>query len=137
MEKHTSKSIVIFDGYCNLCSNSVIFILKNDKKDNFRFTSLQSEYTQKLTEIEKKKTKIPDSIILLENGNVYTQSTAALRIAKKLRWPFPLAYAFIIVPPFIRNAIYRFIAQNRYKWFGKRDTCFIPEQDVSYKFLNK
>ncbi|MFP4042511.1 MAG: thiol-disulfide oxidoreductase DCC family protein [Bacteroidales bacterium] len=135
MEKDLSKSIIIFDGYCNLCSNSVVFILKNDKKDNFRFTSLQSKYSQSLTEIEKNKSKIPDSIILLENGNIYTQSSAALRIAKKLRWPFPLAYALIVVPPFIRNAIYRYIARNRYKWFGKRNTCFIPDQNVDYKFL--
>lgn len=135
MEKDLSKSIIIFDGYCNLCSNSVVFILKNDKKDNFRFTSLQSKYSQSLTEIEKNKSKIPDSIILLENGNIYTQSSAALRIAKKLRWPFPLAYALIVVPPFIRNAIYRYIARNRYKWFGKRNTCFIPNQNVDYKFL--
>ncbi|MFP3860851.1 MAG: thiol-disulfide oxidoreductase DCC family protein [Bacteroidales bacterium] len=135
MEKDLSKSIIIFDGYCNLCSNSVVFILKNDKKDNFRFTSLQSKYSQSLTEIEKNKSKIPNSIILLENGNIYTQSSAALRIAKKLRWPFPLAYALIVVPPFIRNAIYRYIARNRYKWFGKRNTCFIPDQNVDYKFL--
>jgi len=128
------KPVLLFDGYCNLCSNSVVFVLKREKGDTFRFASLQSEFADELLKKVNHKNITPDSIVLVENEEIYFRSAAALRIAKKLKWPWPLFYAFIIIPPFIRDWFYDAIAKRRYKWFGKKEQCFIPPEDMSYKF---
>ena len=133
---NAGKSVLLFDGYCNLCSGSVVFILKRERKDTFRFASLQSAFAQNLLEEYRINGEAPDSIILIENNKVYYQSTAALRIVKQLKWPWPLIYGLIIIPRFIRDPVYGFIARNRYKWFGKREQCFMPGKDMSYKFLD-
>ena len=133
---NAGKSVLLFDGYCNLCSGSVVFILKRERKDTFRFASLQSAFAQNLLEEYRINGEAPDSIILIENNKVYYQSTAALRIVKQLKWPWPLLYGLIIIPRFIRDPVYGFIARNRYKWFGKREQCFMPGKDMSYKFLD-
>ena len=130
------KPVLLFDGYCNLCSNSVVFVLKREKGDTFRFASLQSESADKLLKKINHKKDTPDSIVLVENGEAYFRSTAALKVAKKLRRPLPLFYAFIIVPPLIRDWVYDVIAKRRYKWFGKKEQCFIPPEDMSYKFYD-
>jgi len=130
------KPVLLFDGYCNLCSNSVVFVLKREKGDTFRFASLQSESADKLLKKINHKKDTPDSIVLVENGEAYFRSTAALKVAKKLRRPWPLFYAFIIVPPLIRDWVYDVIAKRRYKWFGKKEQCFIPPEDMSYKFYD-
>jgi predicted DCC family thiol-disulfide oxidoreductase YuxK len=129
--------IVFFDGVCNLCSESVQFIIKNDHKNLFKFSSLQSEFAQKTLANNNIK-EITDSrtIILLTNNTTYTKSDAVLRIAKHLRFPFNLLYIFIIVPPFIRNAIYDFVSKNRYRWFGKKAECWIPNETLKSKFIN-
>jgi len=127
-------SVVLFDGYCNLCSGGVVFILKRERGDVFRFASLQSEYAQNLLRDLGIADDAPDSIILVEASRVYYRSDAALRIARRLRHLWPLAYAFIIIPKFIRDPIYDWIARNRYRWFGKRDTCFMPDRNVKHKF---
>ncbi len=129
--------IVFFDGVCNLCSESVQFIIKNDTNNVFKFSSLQSEFAQK-TLISKNITEISNSrtIILLTNNNTYSKSGAVLRIARYLKFPFNLLYIFIIIPPFIRNAVYDFVSKNRYRWFGKKAECWIPDETLKSKFIN-
>lgn len=129
------NKIVLFDGVCNLCNSSVQFIIKRDKKKQFRFASLQGNFGQQFL----KKNKLPadnfNSFILLENETVYTRSTAALRMLKHLGGGWRLMYGFIVLPKFIRDGIYNLIARNRYKWFGKRESCMIPTADVRERFL--
>ena len=129
--------VVFFDGVCNLCSESVQFIIKNDHKNQFKFSSLQSEFAQK-TLANKNISGISDlrTIILLTNNNTFTKSGAVLRIARHLKFPFSLLYFFIIVPPFIRNAVYDFVSKNRYRWFGKKEECWIPDETLKSKFIN-
>ena len=137
MNTSDHKSLVLFDGYCNLCSSSVIFVLKRERGDIFRFASLQSDFAGRLFSDMGMEKDVPDSIVLFEGGQVYTRSTAALHIARRLRFFWPALYAFIVVPKFIRDALYDWVARNRYKWFGKRSTCFVPSQNVSHKFLDQ
>ena len=128
-------SIILFDGICNFCNSSVNFIIKRDKGNIFRFASLQSEIGQKfLTEYNFSHTEF-DTIILIENGKLYTRSTAALRIAKSLSGIWKLFYIFIIIPGPIRNYLYDLLSRNRYKWFGKRDSCRIPTDKEKSKFI--
>ena len=122
--------LLLFDGVCNFCSASVRFIIKRDKQAQFKFAHLQSEYgQQKLNEFDLNQDDPLQSMVLIENGQAYTRSTSALRIAKHLNWPWPIFYVFIIVPPFIRDAIYNFMGKNRYKWFGKKDECWLPTDE--------
>ena len=129
--------VVFFDGVCNLCSESIQFIIKNDRNNVFKFSSLQSEFAQKtLSNKNIKEISTSRTIILLSNNNTYAKSGAVLRIARLLRFPLNLLYIFIIVPPFIRNAIYEYISNNRYRWFGKKAECWIPDETLKYKFIN-
>jgi predicted DCC family thiol-disulfide oxidoreductase YuxK len=132
---NTDKKIVLFDGVCNLCSNSVQFILKRDKKNQFLFGSLQGTAGQEYL----KKFNLPadafNSFMLVEGDTLYSRSSGALRMLKHLGGGWSLLYAFIIVPKFIRDAVYNFIAKNRYKWFGKKEECWIPTPDLKAKFL--
>jgi predicted DCC family thiol-disulfide oxidoreductase YuxK len=130
-----NKSLLLFDGVCNLCNSSVQFILLRDKKDRFRFASLQSDYGQNLLREHNLPTESFNSLVLVENDKVYKKSTAALRIARKLKGLWPLLFAFIIIPPFIRNFVYDIIAKNRYRWFGKKEECMLPRPEWKQKFL--
>ncbi len=131
-----NKSIILFDGVCNLCNNSVQFIIKRDKKKRFFYASLQSDAVQSiLLQFELKNSDF-DSIILIDKGKVYQKSTAILKIIKHLNNAWKLSYIFIIVPKFIRDFIYSIIAKNRYKWFGKRETCMIPTKELKMLFLD-
>ncbi len=126
--------IILFDGVCNLCSGAVQWIIKHDKKNAFKFASLQSDTGIALS----KKYAIPentDSVILIDEEQVYVKSSAALLIAKYCSGLWPLLYAFIIVPPFLRNAVYDWVARNRYKWFGKKESCWIPTPELKQKFI--
>ncbi len=134
MEREPTSPVVLFDGYCNLCSGSVVFILKRERGDMFRFASLQSKYAQKLLGRLGVGDEAPDSVILVEGGRWYARSTAALRITRKLRHLWPLVYGLVIIPRFIRDPVYDWIARNRFRWFGRRQTCFVPERSVQYKF---
>lgn len=129
------KGIILFDGYCNLCSWSVHFIIKRDVKDHFRFASLQSDVSYQLLSKLKVSGDFNQSVVLVEGNSVYFESNAALQITKRLRHLWPLLYILIIIPRPIRDTIYRFIAKNRYKWFGKKNSCYMPIEDLSYKFL--
>ena len=130
------KSIILFDGVCNLCNNAVQFVIKHDSSDKFVFAALQSATGQKLLQQYNLPQTGFDSFVLLQNGKVFLKSTAALQIAKQLSGPVKLLYGFIIVPSFIRNTVYTVIAKNRYKWFGKKDSCMIPTASLKAKFLN-
>ena len=129
------KSIILFDGVCNLCNNSVQFIIKKDAKKHFLFSSLQSDAGQEILLHFKLKNLDFDSILLLENDIIYEKSTAILRISKKLPGIYKLLYVFIIIPKFIRDYVYSIISKNRYKWFGKRDSCMIPKKELKLRFL--
>ena len=134
--KQTGSPILLFDGVCNLCNNSVQFVIKKDKKKQFYFTALQSNAGQQLLKQYQLSPNKFDSFVLIENNQAYTRSTAALRVVKRLSGAWPLLYIFIIVPPFIRNTIYDWVAQNRYKWFGKSDSCMMPTPELSARFLH-
>jgi len=128
--------IVLFDGVCNLCNRAVQFIIKRDKKKQFRFASLQGKAGNELLKKFDLPANVFNSFILFEEGKVYTRSTAALRIAKKLPGGWKLLYGLMILPRFIRNAVYNVIAKNRYKWFGKRNECMIPTPELKERFLD-
>jgi predicted DCC family thiol-disulfide oxidoreductase YuxK len=129
------KTILLFDGYCNLCNSSVQFVLKHEKKEELYFTSLQSEAGIEILKEYSIDVNKVDSLVLIENNKAYIKSSAALKAAKYLKGLYPLLFSFIIVPPFIRNFVYDFIARNRYKWYGKSDTCMIPDKQVAQRFL--
>jgi len=132
-----NKSIILFDGVCNLCNTSVDFVLKKDINKHFKFASLQSDAAKLLLlHFKDEKFKnILDSIILISNNKLYTKSTAALLIIKKLKFPFSLGFILIVIPKFIRDYIYNIIAKNRYKWFGRKDTCRIPTKEELDRFI--
>ena len=128
--------LILFDGVCNLCNGSVQFIIKHDPLKKFSFASLQSDTAQKILRNYTLDTPELYSIILFENGRIFDRSTAVLRIAKELSGWWPFFYLFIIVPPFIRHWVYKLIANNRYKMFGKADECWIPMPELRGRFLN-
>ncbi len=130
------KPLVLFDGVCNLCDSAVQFIIRHDKKNKFLFASLQSDTGQKLLQQYKLPITEFNSFILLQHNKVYTRSTGALKVARNLNALWPLLYLFIIVPKFIRDGVYNWVAKNRYKWFGKKDKCMIPTQQLKARFLN-
>jgi len=131
------KKIILFDGVCNLCNSVVNFIIRHDKNDVFRYASLQSDIGIKLANERKIDTSKLDSIILIDPKIAYYhKSTAALHIAKQLSGIYPLLFVYIILPKFIRDWIYDIIAKNRYKWFGKKDSCIIPTPELKSLFID-
>jgi predicted DCC family thiol-disulfide oxidoreductase YuxK len=132
----TPFSLILFDGYCNLCSKSVQFVLKHDRKAKFRFASLQSEYGKAILQKHQMPTDALGTFVLIESDVVYTRSTAALRVVKSLSGMWPLLYVAIIIPRFLRDAIYALVARNRYRWFGKRDSCWLKSNEWKGRFLD-
>ncbi len=129
-----NNPVVLFDGVCNYCNAMVNFAIRNDKKAIIKFAPLQSEAGK----ILKEKYRIDpgiDSVILIDNDKVYAYSDAAIRITKYLRWPSKALYALNIVPQFIRQPFYKWVAKNRYKWFGKKESCMIPDATIKARFL--
>jgi len=129
------KQIILFDGVCNFCNFWVNFVLKRDKKDLFRFTALQSEKAKELTSKFKFDTSKLDTFILIAENKIYTKSTAALIICKELNGLIKILSPLIILPKFFRDFIYDLIAKNRYKIFGRRESCRIPTVEDKLKFL--
>lgn len=130
-----TKRLVLFDGVCNFCNSAVLFIVDRDPKEHFIFASLQSDIGQQTLEEHKCDPQL-DSVLLVEDGKAYTRTTAALRIARQLRFPWPiLFYLFILVPRFIRDAAYRYFARHRYDWFGKADQCRIPTPELRRRIV--
>jgi predicted DCC family thiol-disulfide oxidoreductase YuxK len=130
------QHIVLFDGVCNLCNSGVQFIIKKDKRNLFKFAALQSDFGKELLEKYQINTKSLDTFVYVNKDKAYIKSTAALKIAKALKRGWQIFYIFIIIPAFIRNFIYDFIAKNRYRWFGKKESCMIPTPELKTKFLD-
>jgi len=126
------KAIVFFDGVCNLCNGFVQFIIKRDPHDHFRFAALSSEQGQSVLERYHIK---DDSIVLMENGTVYTRSDAVLRIFRRLSGGYSLLYYGVFLPRPVRDFLYRMIANNRYRMLGKKDACWVPVPELTKKFL--
>lgn len=133
---NSPEHIVVFDGVCNLCDWSIRFIAQRDYKKMYYFCPLQSQMGQSIL----KKMNFPQTdfktILLVENDRIFTESTAVLRIAKDFSFPWSLISWFLIVPKFIRDAVYRVISNNRYAWFGKKDVCMIPTHELQERFLD-
>ncbi|ULQ56828.1 DCC1-like thiol-disulfide oxidoreductase family protein [Flavihumibacter rivuli] len=130
MPKHP---VVLFDGHCNYCNTMVNWCLRTDANDRLRFASLQSPAGKQLLQ----QYAIPpdtDSVVFIANGKGYTHSTAAIGICRYLSFPGNILYAFIIIPRFIRDPFYKWIARNRYRWFGRREECRIPTEKEKRKF---
>ena len=128
--------VILFDGVCNLCNSSVQYVIRHDPKKIFRFASLQSPYAQKILADFHLPVNDFNSFVLFENNTVYTRSTAALKVAKRLSGWIKILWVFLIVPKFIRDAVYNIIAKNRYKWFGKREACWVPTPELKSLFLD-
>lgn len=135
MIKDIEGPILLFDGVCNLCNKTVQFIIRADKKELFKFTSLQSTTGQRLLTKVKLPTSHFDSIVMIDEGKVYTKSTAALTVCKKLGGIWLFLYPLILIPKPFRDGIYQLIAKNRYKWFGKSNDCMLPSPDIKKRFL--
>lgn len=127
--------VILFDGVCNYCNTMVNFAIRWNKKNNLRFAPLQSEIGVQLID-EMGITKGVDSVVFIEGNTFSIYSGAALKICKHLSFPVNLLYVLILIPPFARNLVYKWVAANRYKWFGKKETCMIPSKEVKIKFLN-
>lgn len=140
-ENPKHEAVVLFDGDCAFCNRSVSFICKRDAKDYFRFASLQSSNAKKILKSSNYTTQndLLSSVVLIEDNVVYTKSTAALKICKKLKSPYPLLYyIFIIIPRPIRDWVYQFIAQRRHLLYGnKNHYCVVPEAGADRKFLSE
>lgn len=130
-----SYSILIFDGECNLCNTWVKLVLRFDKKQRFKFCSLQSEIGRKLIGDKISLETLPVTVVLIENEKLYTHSTAALRVVQHLAFPVSMLVVFKIIPVKVRDGIYNWIARNRYKWFGKQQSCMVPEANIMHRFL--
>jgi predicted DCC family thiol-disulfide oxidoreductase YuxK len=128
------EPLILFDGVCNLCSASVRYVIRRDPNKLFRFASLQSPLGLRLTE----QSNCPglNSMLLLTNGVLYQKSTAALKILRMIGGFPALMYAFIIFPAPIRDWVYDFVGKRRYRWFGKNEQCWIPDQDISDRFVD-
>lgn len=133
-----NKQLILFDGVCNLCNSAVLFAIKRDKKNRFLFAPLQSKIGTELIKAFNIDTLKIDSILLYNpiKYNIYYKSTAAILIAKRLGFPINVMIIFYIIPAFIRDWVYSFIAKNRYKWFGKKESCMLPTPKLKAKFLS-
>ena len=130
------KPIILFDGICNFCNSTVNFTIKKNTKGNILFAPLQSSAGHKLLLHSQLRLDDLQSFIFIENGMVFKQSTGALKVCRHLKGLWPLCYGFIIIPKFIRDGIYNWVAKNRYKWFGVRQQCMIPTPEIRSRFLN-
>jgi predicted DCC family thiol-disulfide oxidoreductase YuxK len=127
--------VILFDGVCNLCNGSVLFIIKRDPESRFFFVALQSDFGK----VQLRNFGLPaaelNSVLLIKGGTLYQKSNAALEITKHLSGLWPALYIFKIIPPFLRDGVYTWIARNRYRWFGKKDACMIPTPELKSRFL--
>lgn len=128
-------AIIFFDGVCNLCNGFVQFVITHDKKGYFKFAALQAEESKPYLKDCRISTEELGTVVLWENGKCFTRSTAALRIFKKLSGIWPFLYGAVIFPSFLRDFIYNLIAANRYKWFGKQESCMLPTPELKQRFL--
>lgn len=131
-----SEKIILFDGVCNLCNSTVQKVIENDPENQFKFASLQSDFGQNFLEKNQLPTEEFKSLILVEGENFYIKSDAALRIGRELSGIYKLSGLLFIFPKFIRNTVYDLISRNRYKWFGKKESCWLPTPELKQKFIS-
>ena len=136
MNTESKHKVILFDGVCNLCNSFVNFVIRNDKKEVFKFAPIQSDFGEIALKKHRINSKDTDSIILVDDDNYYIKSSAALYIAKNLSGAYPLLFCFMLVPKFMRNWVYDFVAKNRYKWYGKKENCMIPTPELIDKFYS-
>lgn len=144
MQTERENAVILIDGECNLCNRFVRFIFKRDRHARFRFAALQSEAGRSLLQGRADAPAELSTVAVLEGGagegegegTLYLRSTAALRIVRHLRQPWPLLYAFVLIPRFVRDPIYNWVARHRYAWFGRRDMCELPPPDLHSRFLD-
>lgn len=132
-----TKSIIFFDGVCNLCNSSIDFVIQRDINDHFLVGALQDDFSKKILSKFEVREDYLDSIVLVEKGKIYYKSTAALIIAKNLSGLWPALYSLILIPKFLRDPIYDWIGVNRYRWFGKKNTCRLATPEEKAKFLSE
>ena len=130
------QHIILFDGVCNLCNGTVLFIIKRDKKLKFKFASLQSETGQKIVTQFHLPAEDFDSFVYLKKGKLLLRSDAVLHVLKDLGYPWKIFFAFSVLPISFRDAVYDFIARNRFRFFGKRGACMIPTESTMERFLS-
>ncbi|QMU30682.1 thiol-disulfide oxidoreductase DCC family protein [Adhaeribacter radiodurans] len=130
-----APAIILFDGVCNLCNGFVQFVIRHDPKSYFRFAALQSEVGREILQQVHFPDYAMDTVVLVENNKFYTRSTAALRILRHLSGGWSFAYIAIILPAFIRDLVYVGLAKNRYRWFGKQESCWLPTPELKLRFL--
>lgn len=130
-----AEAVVLFDGVCNLCNAAVNFAIDRDPRGRIKFASLQSPLGQQLLAEHGLSTTDIDTMVLITGGHAYTRSSAGLRLLALLRMPWPLAYPLLIIPAPLRNLAYRFIARNRYRWFGRMEHCRVPTPELRQRFL--
>jgi predicted DCC family thiol-disulfide oxidoreductase YuxK len=135
MHLAADKSIILFDGICNLCNSSVRLVLRNDTKEEFLFSSIQSDASQKLLLQLDHKNNDLKSILLVENGKIFEKSEAVIKIAARLRFPWNMAKVFVLIPVKWRDRIYDYVAANRYRWFGKKDSCVYHMNKYENRFI--
>ena len=135
MKANKKQSIILFDGVCNLCNSSVQFVLDRDNKKQFLFASLQSDAAKKLLLQFNHEISNITSLVLIENDEIFYKSTAVLRIVKKLKPLWCSLYIFILVPKYIRDITYDFVAKRRYNWFGQRETCLLYNGKYKNRFI--
>lgn len=127
--------VVLFDGICNLCNGTVVFVAKRDPAGRFSFAALQSPVGRRLLERFALPADGPETLVLIEEGRAFTRSTAVLRIARRLSGLWPLAYMAIVIPRPARDLVYRLVARHRYRLFGERDACMVPSPELQERFL--
>ncbi|WP_199619164.1 thiol-disulfide oxidoreductase DCC family protein [Paenibacillus alkalitolerans] len=130
------QSIVLYDGVCNLCNGVVAFTLRRNRKASLKYAALQSDAGRAILRRCGLESIPTDTFIFVENGKPYVKSTAALRLAKHLDGGWRFAYCFIIIPRFVRDSVYTFVAKNRYRWFGRREACLLMRPEYRERFLN-
>jgi predicted DCC family thiol-disulfide oxidoreductase YuxK len=132
----TGGVVVLFDGVCNLCNGAVQFLLRRDRRRRFRFAALQSAAGQALLRQHGMATDSLETIVVLEGGRARVRSAAALLLARRLPWPWPLLAIFTVCPRPLRDALYSFVARHRYRWFGRRESCMLPTPETADRFLD-
>ena len=132
--EHANR-LVLFDGVCNFCNFWIQFALKHDKKGKLKFGSLQGTTAQQILPQYNIDPAVLTSVIFIEDGIAYRESTAALKVCKHLDGGWKLLYLFIVIPAFLRDGIYKWIGRNRYKWFGKQESCMLPSPEQRARFV--
>lgn len=127
---------MLFDGVCNLCNGAVQFLLRRDRRHRLRFAALQAAAGQALLRQHGMATDTLETVVVLDNGRARVRSDAAILLARRLPWPWPLLAIFLVCPRPLRDALYAFVARHRYRWFGRRETCMLPSPELADRFLD-